>query len=93
MKRRMSFCRERGFMRSLLAIASAVAAFAGVALPPFAAEVEQDEAREAVRGWAALRESLADAERFAGAEIADVMTYAGKDGLGKYHVVSFEGLS
>ena len=43
----------------------------------FAAEVAADDAREAARGWAALGEALSGAERFAGAEIADVKKLLG----------------
>lgn len=69
----------------------AVAFAASAANTAFATEVAADEAREAAQGWAALREALTGKERFAGAEIADVKTYEGKDGRGKFHVVSFAG--
>ena len=76
----------------MMRFAACAAAFAlGAAGTAFAAEVASDEAREAAQGWAALREALTGKERFAGAEIADVKTYEGKDGRGKFHVVSFKG--
>ena len=62
-----------------------------LAFSAFGGEVAQDEAREAARGWAALQEALTGKERFAGAEIADVKSYEGRDGRGSFHVVSFEG--
>ncbi|MBO4709663.1 MAG: C10 family peptidase, partial [Kiritimatiellae bacterium] len=71
-------------------IAAAVVATSAT-LPLCAAEVAADEAREAAQGWAALQEALTGKERFAGAEIADVKSYEGKDGRGKFYVVSFEG--
>ena len=74
-----------------LAACAAVAVALGAAGTAFATEVAADEAREAAQGWAALREALTGKERFAGAEIADVKTYEGKDGRGKFHVVSFAG--
>ena len=60
-------------------------------LPLCAAEVAADEARDAVKGWAALQEALTGKDRFAGAEIADAKSYEGKDGRGRFYVVSFEG--
>ena len=72
------------------AIAAAVVATSAT-LPLCAAEVAADEAREAAQGWAALQEALTGKERFAGAEIADVKSYEGKDGRGRFYVVSFAG--
>ena len=54
----------------------------------YSAEVSVDEAREAVQGWARLREALG--EQFT-APIGGVETYKGEDGVGAFHVVSFEG--
>ena len=76
----------RQALNMFAAFAAAVAAFSA-----FGGEVAQDEAREAVKGWAALQEALTGKERFAGAEIADVKSYEGKDGRGRFYVVSFEG--
>ena len=70
---------------------AAVAVATSATLPLCAAEVAADEAREAAQGWAALQEALTGKERFAGAEIADVKSYEGKDGRGRFYVVSFEG--
>ena len=82
-------------MNNITIIRFAVCAAAVVAtsatLPLCAAEVAADEAREAAQGWAALQEALTGKERFAGAEIADVKSYEGKDGRGKFYVVSFAG--
>ena len=77
-------------LKSVVAFAALVA-FAVPMPAAFAEEVAADEAREAARGWAALREALTGAERFAGAEIEKVETFAGRDGVGKFHVVSFKG--
>ena len=74
-----------------IAAIAAVAVATSATLPLCAAEVAADEALEAAQGWAALREALTGKDRFAGAEIADVRTYEGKDGRGKFHVVSFAG--
>ena len=74
-----------------IAACAAVAVVIGAAGTALAAEVAADEAREAAQGWAALREALTGKERFAGAEIADVKSYEGKDGRGRFYVVSFEG--
>ena len=71
---------------TMLIIVAAVASFAALA-----AEVTEDEAREAVRGWAALGESLTGGTRFSASAISDVKEYSGKDGKGTYYVVSFEG--
>ena len=79
---------DKNMTTRLAACAAIVIGAAGTA---FAAEVAADEAREAAQGWAALREALTGKERFAGAEVADVKTYEGKDGRGKFHVVSFAG--
>ena len=70
------------------AIAAVVVATSAT-LPLCAAEVAADEAREAAQGWAALQEALTGKDRFAGAEIADVKSYEGKDGRGRFYVVSF----
>ncbi len=51
-----------------------------------AGEVSSEEAKEAVAGWASLREAFG---RQFDAEVADVKTY--EAGAGKFHVVSFEG--
>ena len=74
-----------------IAAISALAVVTSATLPLCAAEVAADEAREAAQGWAALQEALTGKERFAGAEIADVKSYEGKDGRGSFHVVSFKG--
>ena len=71
--------------------AFAVAVALGAAGTAFAAEVAADEAREAAQGWATLQEALTGKDRFAGAEIADVKSYEGKDGRGRFYVVSFAG--
>ena len=57
----------------------------------YSAEVTSAEAREAVSGWATLREALTEAGQYSGAKIADVRTYEGADGVGRFHVVSFDG--
>ena len=56
-----------------------------------AAEVSSTEAREAVAGWAALGEALTGGEQFTASGIKEVETYEGADGLGRFHVISFEG--
>ena len=65
-------------------------AFAYCLVSAFAhsAEVSPADAQEAVSGWAALREALG--EQFKSPTVG-VATYDGEDGLGKFHVVSFEG--
>ena len=73
-------------LKRFAAFAAAVAAFSASAV-----EVAQDEAREAVKGWAALQEALTGKERFAGAEIANVKSYEGRDGRGRFYVFSFVG--
>ena len=75
----------------IIRFAAYVAAVAVAIRGTFAAEVAADEAREAAQGWAALQEALTGKERFAGAEIADVKSYEGKDGRGRFYVVSFAG--
>ena len=55
----------------------------------FAAEVTENEAAEAVKGWTALGEALG--LDFSGAETNNVLTYAGVGGTGTYHVVSLNG--
>ena len=55
------------FVLFAAAFAVAVAAFSA-----FGGEVAQDEARDAVRGWAALQEALTAKDRFAGAAVAKV---------------------
>lgn len=77
---------NKNTIKRIAACAAAVAAFSA-----FGGEVAADEAREAARGWATLQEALTGKERFAGAEIADVKSYEGKDGRGRFYVVSFEG--
>ncbi|MBO7684086.1 MAG: hypothetical protein J6T51_05120 [Kiritimatiellae bacterium] len=62
-----------------------------LAFSAFGGEVAQDEARDAVRGWAALQEALTGKERFSADGVAKVETYQGRDGRGSFHVVSFEG--
>ena len=74
-----------------IAAIAAVAVVIGAAGTALAAEVAADEAREAAQGWAALQEALTGKERFAGAAIADVKSYEGKDGRGRFYVVSFKG--
>ncbi len=81
---------RRKVLESVSAFAVLVA-FAASMPAAFAEEVAADGAREAARGWADLGEALTGAERFAGAEIADVKTYPGRDGVGRFHVVSFAG--
>ena len=73
-------------MMRFAACAAAVAAFSA-----FGGEVAQDEARDAVRGWAALQEALTGKERFSADGVAKVETYQGRDGRGSFHVVSFKG--
>ena len=63
----------------------------GAALTLRAAEVTEAVAKEAVAGWASLQEALTAKERFAGATVAKVETFSGMDGLGVFHVISFEG--
>ena len=67
---------RRKVLESVSAFAVLVA-FAASMPAAFAEEVAADEAREAARGWAALGEALTGAERFAGAEIADVKKLLG----------------
>lgn len=74
--------------RTILAFTTA---FAFAAFSLRAAEVSQAEAREAVQGWAVLREALTGKERFADAEIANVKAYEGRGGIGVFHVFSFAG--
>ena len=74
-----------------IAACAAVAVATSATLPLCAAEVAADEAREAAQGWAALQEALTGKERFAGAEVADVKSYEGRDGRGRFYVVSFAG--
>ena len=64
--------------------ATAIATFAAVA-----AEVTENDAREAVRGWAALKESLTGGAQFNASAISDVKTCSGKDGKGVFYVVTF----
>ncbi|MBQ3746860.1 MAG: hypothetical protein II863_05570, partial [Kiritimatiellae bacterium] len=79
-------------MRNKLAYLAACAAIViGAALPLWAAEVTEAVAKEAVAGWASLQEALTAKDRFAGAAVAKVETFSGRDGLGVFHVVSFEG--
>ncbi len=70
----------------MLIIVAAVASLAALA-----AEVTEDEAREAVCGWAALKEALTGVTRFSASEISGVKACSGKDGNGTYYVVSFAG--
>ena len=70
---------------------AACAAIAGAVLALRAAEVTEAVAKEAVAGWASLQEALTAKDRFAGAAVAKVETFSGRDGLGVFHVVSFEG--
>lgn len=70
--------------------AACAALMAFAALPLRAAEVTEDEAKEAVAGWASLQEALTGKERFSADGVAKVETYQGCDGLGVFHVVSFE---
>ena len=72
-------------------LAACAAIVIGAALPLRAAEVTEAVAKEAVAGWASLQEALTAKDRFAGATVAKVETYQGCDGLGAFHVVSFEG--
>ncbi len=80
-------------MKKLLLAGRLAVAFAaaGLGFSLFADEVSADVAREAVEGWAALKEALTGSALFADAEIDNVATYAGKDGRGVFHVVSFKG--
>ena len=57
----------------------------------YSAEVTSAEAREAVAGWATLGDALTGGARFAASGVKDVATYLGADGVGWFHVVSFEG--
>ncbi len=65
----------------------------GVLAPSIAlcAVVAPDEAREAVAGWATLGDALTGGARFGASGISGVATYEGADGVGLFHVVSFEG--
>ena len=49
---------------NMFAACAAVVVATSATLPLCAAEVAADEARDAVRGWAALREALTGKERF-----------------------------
>ena len=57
----------------------------------FSADVSSGEAREAVAGWATLGDALTGGTQFTASGIKGVATYDAADGLGKFHVVSFEG--
>lgn len=72
-------------------LAACAAIVIGAALSLRAAEVTEAVAKEAVAGWASLQEALTAKDRFAGAAVAKVETFSGRDGLGVFHVVSFEG--
>ena len=76
----------RQALNMFAACAAAVAAFSA-----FGGEVAADEARDAVQGWAALQEALTGKERFSADGVAKVETYQGRDGRGRFYVVSFEG--
>ena len=74
-----------------LTLCAAVAVALASANTTSAAEVTEAVAKEAVAGWASLQEALTAKDRFAGAAVAKVETFSGRDGLGVFHVVSFEG--
>ena len=78
-------------VNKMIKIAACAAIVIGAALSLRAAEVTEAVAKEAVAGWASLQEALTAKDRFAGAAVAKVETYSGRDGLGVFHVVSFEG--
>ena len=78
-------------VNKMIKIAACAAIVIGAALPLRAAEVTEAVAKEAVAGWASLQEALTAKDRFAGAAVAKVETFSGRDGLGVFHVVSFEG--
>ena len=61
------------------------------AFTAYCAEVSSAEAREAVAGWATLGDALTGGARFDASGVSGVATYTGADGLGRFHVVSFEG--
>ena len=77
----------------LLALGFQLLAFGFCFIPAAAypAEVSPDEAREAVQGWAAIGDALTGGARFGAADVKGVATYGGQDGIGAFHVVSFEG--
>ena len=54
----------------------------------FAEAVTENEASEAVIGWASLKDALG--QDFSGAEADGVLTYTGIGGTGTYHVVSLK---
>ncbi|MBQ6142101.1 MAG: C10 family peptidase [Kiritimatiellae bacterium] len=54
----------------------------------YAAEVSSDDALCAVKGWVSLKESL---DQSIEGNPASVETYAGRDGKGKFYVVTLEG--
>ena len=81
---------RRKVLESVSAFAVLVA-FAVSKPVAFAAEVAADEARDAVRGWAALQEALTGKERFSADGVAKVETYQGRDGRGRFYVFSFVG--
>ena len=54
----------------------------------FAEAVTENEASEAVMGWASLKDALG--QDFSGAEAGGVLTYTGIGGMGTYHVVSLK---
>ena len=80
--------RAKALCRALFRASVLTMVAAGAAFPLLAEEVSGDDAMIAVAGWVRVKAALG--EDFT-AQPASVREYSGKDGNGKFYVVSLEG--